>query len=145
MSALVLVGCGKDKRPGPSPAGKLYTGQYHRACLATALALVDRERVLILSAKHGLLSLGELVWPYELTLGQPGAISAVELAAQAALRGELDSDVTVLASSRYVNLARQIWPDLNAPLAGLGIGYQRQKLRTMRGLGSPLSGVARGR
>ena len=134
--ALVIVGCGARKRTLPAPACDMYVGPYFRATLLAATALADRSDVLILSAKYGLLGIGQPVEPYDLTLGQPGAITAGQLAHQAAQRGITGRTVTALCGARYTALARQVWPDLRAPLAGLGIGQQLHVLAQMRGAGN---------
>lgn len=109
---LVIVGCGAGKVDHPARPGELYTGQHYRACLSTALAIVPASWVRILSAKHGLLRLdGELVDPYDLTLGQPGAITAAELAEQAAALGELGRPVVALCGKRYAALIGAVWSE----------------------------------
>jgi hypothetical protein len=129
---LVVVGCGAAKLDRRAPAAELYTGQHFRACLRTARALVPDGRILILSARYGLVGLADELDPYDVTVGDPGAVRYGELVAQAAERGELASQATALCSAAYVALLRHVWPDVNTPLAGLGIGYQRQKLAAMR-------------
>jgi hypothetical protein len=129
---LAIVGCGATKLAEPAPAADLYTGPYFRSCLATALALVPRERVFILSAWYGLLGPDERIRPYDVTISEPGAISAGQLAEQAAERGLLGIPVVALCSRRYAALLREVWPDAATPLAHLGIGQQRHELAMMR-------------
>jgi hypothetical protein len=131
--AVVLVGCGARKTSHPATAADLYTGTYFRACLSTALAIAPRDHVLILSARHGLLGLDDgPVEPYQLTLGQPGAVTAAQVRAQAAERGIGDGPVVALCGARYAALAAQVWAQVATPLAGLGIGRQRHVLATLR-------------
>ncbi|MGW0485798.1 DUF6884 domain-containing protein [Nonomuraea sp. NPDC003214] len=129
---LVIVPCGgrKADTATPIPAGRLYTGSYHRAARAAADALtLDGGQVLILSARHGLIPLDRELAPYEQRAGQPGSIGGAELRAQAATLGITDARPVVLAGRAYVDLARQVWPDLDAPLAGTrGIGEQMARL-----------------
>lgn len=134
MSAapLVVIGCGAGKRSEPAPAADLYTGPYFRSCLATALAIAPHDRVLILSARYGLLALTDPIEPYDLTMGQPGAVTAARIAAQAAGRGLLGVPVTALCSARYAAILSRVWADTATPLAGLGIGRQRHALALMR-------------
>ncbi len=130
---VVLVGCGARKADGPSIVAELYTGPYFRACLLAALAIAPRDRVLVLSALHGLLGLDDgPVAPYELTLGQPGAIDASRIRAQAAARQIADAPVVALCGKRYAALARQVWATVETPLAGLGIGRQLHVLALLR-------------
>lgn len=129
---VVLVGCGAAKREVRSAAAELYTGPYFGACLATARAIAAPADIFILSARYGLLGLGDEVDPYDLTLGQPGAVDARQLAEQAACRGLEGRAVIALCGGRYAALAGQVWADVSTPLAGLGIGHQRHVLAEMR-------------
>lgn len=129
---LVVIGCGAGKLDRPAPAAELYTGQHFRACLLTARALVPDERIRILSARYGLVGLADELAPYDLTIGQPGAIGRDLVMAQANARGLLDSHVIALCAARYVELLRWVWPGLAAPLAGQGIGQQRHTLALIR-------------
>lgn len=129
---IVIVGCGARKRSAASSAADMYLGPYFRSCLATATAIATRSQVYILSARYGLLGLSDVIEPYDLTIGQPGAITAPELAAQANERGIAAEPVTALCGARYAALARQVWPQVSTPLAGLGIGHQRHVLAVLR-------------
>ena len=130
---VVLVGCGARKAAGPAVAADLYTGPYFRACLLAALALAPRDRIFVLSARHGLLGLDDgPIAPYELTLGQPGAVDAAVIRAQAAARQIADAPVVALCGARYAALARRVWATVGTPLAGLGIGRQRHVLALLR-------------
>lgn len=132
---VVLVGCGARKRDEPAAAAELYTGPYFTACKATAVAIADRRDVFILSALHGLLGLDDVTAPYDVTLGQPGAVTVDELAAQARVRGIAGRPVMALCGKRYATLAGQVWAEVATPLAGLGIGRQRHVLAVMRARG----------
>lgn len=129
---LVVIGCGAAKLDRPAPAADLYVGGYFRLALAAALQLADRDDVLVLSAKHGLLGLGDVVAPYDLTMGQPGSVTAQQLAHQAAVRGQLGRPVLALCSRRYAAMLQLVWADVATPLAGLGIGHQRHVLALLR-------------
>lgn len=129
---LVIIGCGARKLDRPAIAAELYVGPYFSGCLATALHLAGRGDVRILSARYGLLGLDDEIEPYDLTIGQPGAITVGELGAQAAAAGELGRPVLALCSARYAALIREVWQDVSTPLAGLGIGYQRAVLAELR-------------
>lgn len=129
---LVIVGCSRGKLDYPAPAALLYTGSYFRLCLAAGLAVADPGRVLILSARYGLLSPDEPIRPYNLTIGDPGAVTVAELADQAQARGIAREPVMLLCGARYADLCRQVWSDVAAPLAHLGIGKQRHVLSSLR-------------
>jgi hypothetical protein len=138
--AVVLVGCGARKTSHPATPAELYTGSYFRACLAAAVAIAPRDHVLILSACHGLLGLDDdPVEPYQLTLGQPGAVTADQVRAQAAERGIGGAPVVALCGARYAALAAQVWAQVATPLAGLGIGRQRHVLAILRAVAKHLA------
>ncbi|MEJ8640018.1 DUF6884 domain-containing protein [Streptomyces sp. MS2.AVA.5] len=122
---LVVVPCAMRKSGQPvAPAGEMYVGSYHRAARRAACAAAGNEgRVAILSAKFGLVWPSDRILDYDLRAGQPGTISAQTLRRQAHHLAVAGCRVTVLAGSRYAALARQVWSDLQHPLAGArGIG-----------------------
>ncbi|MER5550046.1 DUF6884 domain-containing protein, partial [Streptomyces sp. NPDC002589] len=131
---IVVVGCGKAKQNRRVTAGAMYVGPFHGSCRETAKALLqDGGRQYILSAAHGLLDLSTEIDPYDVTPGAPGSVSADFVQAQVRKRGIESAEVTVLAGSKYVNLVRQSWPDLETPLAGAGgIGEMKQRLAQIR-------------
>ena len=109
------------------------TGPYFQACLQAAVAIAPRSQVLIISARHGLLGLDDgPIAPYEQLPGRPGAVTPATLRAQATARGITGYPVTALCGARYARLAEQVWADVATPLAGLGIGRQRQELARLR-------------
>lgn len=135
---LVLVGCGAAKLDHAAPAADLYTGQHFRAALATAVAIAPHHRILILSARYGLVWPAQVIAPYDLTIGQPGAVDEGRIAADARRLGVDDATpVIVLASARYAALCRPVWRVLVTPLAHQGIGQQRHTLSVIRRDGLP--------
>jgi hypothetical protein len=128
MSRLVIVPCGAAKLASAAPAGDMYTGSYHRACRRAAERLGGR--VLILSAKYGLLELAKPIEPYELRMGQPGSVDAATLRRQARTLGvDQVDDVVILAGRRYSDAACQVWPHARRPLDGTrGMGEQLARL-----------------
>lgn len=129
---LVVIACGAAKLDRPAPAADLYVGSYFRLAKAAALQLADRHSVRVLSAKHGLLRLDDVVAPYDLTLGQPGAIDPDRLRWQVLQRGLWSRPVAALCPGRYARLLAAVFRDVDQPLAGLGIGCQCQVLARLR-------------
>lgn len=80
-----VIPCGGAKLDQPAPARDLYTGAMfqHTLTAAQAEATVTGGRILILSAKHGLVTLDTVLAPYDQKMGQPGSVTPVEVAAQA--------------------------------------------------------------
>ena|GEM_PF-861234 len=131
---LVIVGCGARKRTTISDAGNMYIGSYHRAARRAADALLrPGDRVMILSAKHGLLALDDPIRPYELRLGQAGAVDADTVRRQAEELGLLAAgEVIVLAGKAYADMVTAVWPHALRPLDGYaGLGHQLHRLATI--------------
>lgn len=126
---LVLISCGSRKAAAAAVASELYRGSYFTACLRAAVAIAPRDNVLIVSALHGLVGLDDgPIAPYEQRLDQPGAVTAATIRAQAVQLDVAGFPVVALCGARYSALARQVWPRVETPLAGLGIGRQRHIL-----------------
>jgi hypothetical protein len=126
---LVLVACGgKKSTGGVAPAGDMYVGNYHQACRQAA-DVMDGP-TMILSAKYGLLTLDEEIESYDMTMGDQGCIDVPTLKRQADRLGLRDAQVTILGGAKYVQAARGVWPDAEAPLTG-GIGKQLKQLAGM--------------
>lgn len=152
LPLLILTPCGGAKRAAPSPAADLYTGLYTRECLAAARQLAaaagaDDTAIRILSAGHGFVPLDRELAPYEATFGGPGARTLPALRTQAAAEGLLEVPrVLALGGSRYVAMARALWPHAYAPLGALpagqrGIGHQRGWLARLRDGRVPVAAV----
>lgn len=86
-----VIPCGAGKLDHPAPARDLYTGSMFRHTLHSALTCASMDdqpaRVLILSARYGLLELDEVIAPYDLRMDQPGSITPAQLTDQAAALG----------------------------------------------------------
>ncbi|MEU8870476.1 DUF6884 domain-containing protein [Streptomyces javensis] len=130
-----VIPCSGKKLDHAAPARELYKGLYFAACWRTAAVLAgDDGLVLVLSARHGLVTLDQVLEPYDTRFGDREAVSDLLLAAQARKLGiQHAREVTVLAGAAYVQAARTVWPYAHAPLSGLGIGKQLQLLNEMRG------------
>jgi len=129
MRRLVLVGCGKAKRPTPCAAKDLYIGNLFAAQLT--LAKHYSADVFILSAKYGLLRLHDIVAPYELKLTDlpraERAAWAERVAREVDAMIEDTTTVTILASEAYAAIGPLLrTPYVETPLKGLSMG---QRLR----------------
>lgn len=147
MKTLIIAPCGSRKAAAPAPARSFYTGVYARLALEHAEQLagsLEDAGVLILSAKYGLVGLDDVLEPYNATFGRahrsrelvraetgPGTVTLEQLRAQLERRELAQlSDVRVVAGSRYVAIARELWPAAAAVIpAGLGIGEQLHWLK----------------
>ncbi|MGW2938190.1 DUF6884 domain-containing protein [Streptomyces sp. NPDC001156] len=130
---LVVIPCGSRKLGWPAQAADMYVGSYHRACRKAADAL-QPERLLILSARYGLLDLDDVIEPYDTPHGAADAITARGLLEQATARDIVFLDpVVALGGARHVSLVRTVWPHARAPLAGAGgMGQQMARLAALR-------------
>jgi hypothetical protein len=66
MTHIILIGCGKTKRPGPAAARDLYIGPLF--CAARCYAEASGLPWFILSAEHGLVAPDQVIEPYDFTL-----------------------------------------------------------------------------
>jgi uncharacterized protein DUF6884 len=138
---LVVIPCGSRKLGLPARAADMYVGSYHRACRKAADAL-QPERLLILSARYGLLDLDDVIEPYDTPHGTADAVTAQGLVEQATARDIVLLDpVVALGGARHVGLVRTVWPHARAPLAGAGgMGQQMARLAALReGRDTPLT------
>jgi len=110
----------------------MYIGSYHRACRRAAEAL-QPDRLVILSARYGLLDLDDEIEPYDTPHGAADAVTARLLRDQAAERRVAALDpVVVLGGARHVALAKAVWPHARTPLSGTrGMGEQFARLTAM--------------
>jgi hypothetical protein len=136
---LVVIPCGGAKLTAPAPARELYIGSMFRDQLATALTMTTPENVRILSAKHGLLTLDEIVEPYDVKMGSGDDVTIGRVADQleAATGGPFQKDVTIeaLLPKKYAQVleaARRFYPVKNHFAGCAGIGYQKQVLKQIR-------------
>lgn len=127
-----MVPCSRAKLDRPAPAAELYVGSWHRLARRAGQRLVDDGRVdglRILSALHGLVTLDQVVEPYDVTIDRKPAPELVELVGSQLAVADVQL-VIALAPARYVETIRQTrmvstW----SPLTGCtGVGYQRQRL-----------------
>ncbi|MEN1891036.1 DUF6884 domain-containing protein [Streptomyces mirabilis] len=125
--------CGSRKLGRRARAADLYVGSYHRACRRAADALRP-DRLLILSARYGLLDPDDVIDPYDTPHGAADAITVQALLKQATVRDIVLLDpVVALGGTRHVGLVRTIWPHAQAPLAGTrGMGEQMARLAVLR-------------
>lgn len=129
MEHVGLISCGKRKAAQPRPARELYQGELFRKSLRYAEEVLEADRVFILSARHGLLPLDQVVAPYEQTLNR---MSAAEVRAWGErvlddLRAEADLEndrFTILAGAKYRKHVVPALKHCDVPIEGLRFGEQ---------------------
>ena len=138
---MVIITCGGKKAGRGTKAELLYTGSFFRKQLAAAKAVADISRIRIISAKHGLLRLGEWVAPYDMRISDPGSVSAATLATQLADAGVGPGDTVAMFGARgYAERVRAAAPAvtvlwLPGQLPNTGMGYQSGMMTRYQKLG----------
>ena len=129
-----VIPCGAAKGPEPTRARDLYTSDHFRYVLATALHLAEEDggRVMILSAKHGLLDLDDVVAPYNTKIADMDSFDTPSLLDSMDKHGLLDADpewYAFLPADYYQRftfaLATVDQYAADVYEAARGIGYQR--------------------
>lgn len=132
---IAIIPCGGKKLSYAAPAGQIYIGSYHKACMAFALAQ-HPSAIYILSAKHGLLTLDKVIEPYSQRLTRPDNTFIEKVRSDARRLGITHKTALILGGRAYRTVARAVFPHVLDPLANVagGIGYQLHWLITHRGL-----------
>jgi hypothetical protein len=145
MEKLVIIPCGGAKLTEPAPAADIYIGSMFADTLRTARTMTSDENIRILSAKHGLMKLDEIVEPYDVKMGDADSISADDLRDQVTELHEQYSHFdyrihTLLPKAYYRELwaavhtgqrraAFKLWNHFDGCA---GIGYQKAALKNLR-------------
>lgn len=144
--AFAILACSASKLDRRAPAHELYTGQLFR--LSLQVANLTADRILILSAKHGVVGIDDVLDPYDESLPKEKHRRAHwgELVSRSLLREFGTKDRTDVNACRehgksVLCLAPQSYVDAigfmygidcwNRPLRHLGIGHQKAKLTGM--------------
>lgn len=137
-----LVGCSGPKLEEPAPAQQLYTSQLFRSALAVAERRHDV--VYVISAKHELVALDQVVAPYDLTMGEVAkewrAVWGVRVWGSIQSRHrEGDLQIYIYAGKDYARPIRRAAmhrATFHEPLAKMQIGQRlswlREQLRLLR-------------
>lgn len=129
MKKIVLLSCGKEKRNRRVKAGDMYVGPLFTKSLNYAKQKLRPDKVFILSAKHGLLALGDEIEPYDKTLNNMEETEkrqwASKVLKQLQSRTSLNSDhFTFLAGDTYREFLLPHIKHYSVPMEGLRIGEQ---------------------
>lgn len=119
---LIIITCGKSKRPTESPAWRMYTGTYFKMQMRWAIhTAATAQNIRILSAKYGLIPLDTIIHPYDLRMGQPGSITAQQLRTQLDALTPTPTQILTTASSTYLQTLRESTNiPINAPFEHSG-------------------------
>jgi hypothetical protein len=128
---IALVSCAGQKKAEPSPAFDLYQSAWFRKCDQYVVSQ-KYDSKFVISAKHGLVSDGEIVEPYEQTLNDM-PIAARKIWAESVFSQVLaqfpdGAEIDIYAGNRYrdhlVSMLINAGYRVTVPLEGLGIGQQ---------------------
>ena len=132
---IVLISCVSQKLPNRAKVRDLYVSTLFKLNLKYA-EMLRPDAIYILSAKHGLLTLEEVIEPYEVTLNTMRSADIKRWAEQ--VMGQLSSQVSLdetkvifLAGDKYRRYLLPHIPSYEIPLEGLRIGEQLQKLKEL--------------
>ena len=145
MKKLVVIPCGGAKLDKPASAAELYIGSMFKDTLRTARAMADDADIRILSAKHGLVKLDQIIEPYDVKMGDADSISHSKLQQQITELHE-DYDVfdyrieallpkayySALWAAVHTGKHRHVFNIWNRFDGCAGIGYQKAVLKTIR-------------
>jgi hypothetical protein len=135
MAQIGLIACTKSKADHALPAARLYRSALFEKSLLYALSKTDR--VYILSAKHGVLQLADIVEPYELSIKK---LNPAEKANWVSKVGNkltqlisAGDKVHILAGMEYTRPLLPVFHTIGCqvilPLAGKGLGKRISWLR----------------
>ena len=137
--SVCVIACSASKALTAMPARHLYTGDLFRKSLRWAEASRRFDAIKVLSAKHGLVDIEQMIKPYDT------ALHAMEFTARRAWAASVAHALVQQLADRaeVVALAGQLYTEglalhlqvlaptvaFNRPLAGMGIGEQKAWLK----------------
>ncbi len=133
MAKIVLISCVSKKLSHKAKSEELYISPLFRMNLRYA-RLMKPDKIFILSAKYGLVSLNEELLPYNLTLKDMRSQEIKEWAEKVMQKLRIVSNLAedtfiFLAGERYRKYLIPHIKNFHVPLQGLGIGKQLQFLK----------------
>ena len=133
MNKIVLISCASKKQSVTSRAVEMYISTLFNLNLQLARKL-NPDYIFILSAKYGLITLDEMIEPYDLKLNKMSKIDRINWAKK--VLNELQQQTNlqkdhfiILAGNRYREYLIQHLNSYEIPMEGLRIGQQLQFLK----------------
>lgn len=132
MKTIVLLSCCKQKLNETAPAEKLYQSTGFKKSLAYAKSLRP-DGIFILSAKHHVVKLDDMIEPYDVCLRDKNASEKTEWAKTVVSQLEGLADLkndkfVILCGSDYCDGILPHITNYELPLKGLSMGYRLQWL-----------------
>jgi cytoplasmic iron level regulating protein YaaA (DUF328/UPF0246 family) len=133
VKKVVLISCVSKKLATAAAAQDLYTSTLFRLNLEYAKS-IDPDAIFILSALYGLVTLHQIISPYDITLNNMKAADRKAWASQVIEQLERrlvipDTHFIFLAGQRYRQYLIPHMPSYEIPLQGMRIGEQLQYLK----------------
>jgi hypothetical protein len=133
MHTTFLISCSSKKLDHPCEAKDLYASPLFKFSLQYAKQ-EHPEHIFILSAKHGLVALDQILEPYNQTLNDMDLtqISTWANSVHVELKRSVnlnEATIILLAGERYTRYLLPHLPHYSLPLHGLGIGKRLQWLK----------------
>jgi hypothetical protein len=130
-----FLGCSKSKRKYKCAVKEMYIGNLFKKSLKYAESL-ENVKIYVLSAKYGLLSLYEIIEPYDLYLSDFSKKQLFEWNVKVynqILTQSIDFNDTALflCGSLYYKDIKNLFKVANCPLAHMGNGKQLQYLNSL--------------
>lgn len=127
---IVFLSCVKSKCAHRCEAERMYTSELFKKSLQYAKSL-QPHKIYILSAKHGVLELNDIISPYEMTLNamteKERKMWAYRVVKQCEAKGiDFSEKALFLCGNNYRKYVMQKFSNAEAPLSQLGIGKQLQ-------------------
>ena len=128
MKTIILISCGAKKEKTPQKAEDLYIGGYFKKTLLYARYLSNKNGadIYILSAKHGILELNEIIKPYDLTLNNKNERYqkswSYKVITQLQCKIKKTDKIIFLAGENYIKYLKMYYKNYEEPLKGLSIG-----------------------
>jgi hypothetical protein len=118
----VIIPCSAAKLNFAAPAAELYTGSMFKDSLETARKMFSDDKIFILSAKHGLVSLDTVLAPYDVKLGNASAVEWNTISVQLRELGITGDVLSLLPKDYHALLSRSLeGAGRGAPIRSHGI------------------------
>jgi len=137
LSKIVLISCVSKKRNESCRVRDLYISDLFKKALYYSENIIEADKIFVLSAKYGLVSLDEIIEPYDKTLNKmkKGEVLQCSDMVLEDLKNNIDIDndkVIFMAGLKYRKYIEPSIKNVEVPMRGMKIGEQLQFLKRCR-------------
>lgn len=134
MSNIVLISCVSKKRKESCKARDLYISDLFKKALFYSENIIKADKIFVLSAKYGLVSLDEVIEPYDKTLNKMKTYEVLQWSERVLedLKNNIDIEndkVIFIAGAKYRKYIEPLIKNVEVPMRGMKIGEQLQFLK----------------